>query len=378
MRISLSLTDNEIAVLQGLALALPVVIAAIPLGFMIDRYTRVRLILVFVALSCVGSLFTAMASSFVTLFAARSVVGLSRAATTVAVFSLLADLYPPVQRGRAKAVIGIGQYAGASAAFALGGLLLGIFTSGEGWHWAMVWLTCPLLVLVGVAMLALREPPRSGRMIQKPSSRETLLELWRYREMVGPLVGGIVMAEVGVFAVLTWAGPALSRSFAIAPVRMGAIMGMTTLASGLVGPMMGGALADLCQRTGGPRRTAVVLSVLAFSSACVGSFACAPSIAWASGLLMAFVAVVGAMVSMGTTLFTIVIPNELRGLCLAILAAFAALFGLGLGPVAVSLLAGAIGGPTMIGTSLAAVCVFSSVLCVAMFALAARTVSRAV
>src|SRR5262245_38698972 len=51
MRLALGLSDNHMAVLQGPALALPMVIAAIPLGLLIDRYSRVRLLFVLTALS---------------------------------------------------------------------------------------------------------------------------------------------------------------------------------------------------------------------------------------------------------------------------------------------------------------------------------------
>ena len=136
--------------------------AGIPLGFAIDRYSRVRLALAFSACGVAGSVLTALASSFVLLFIARCVVGLAVAAVAIAAYSLLADHYAPAHRGRAKAVLVIGQYGGASAAFALGGALLAMFGSEPaGWRWAMLWLSVPL-GLVTLSMLAMREPARSG------------------------------------------------------------------------------------------------------------------------------------------------------------------------------------------------------------------------
>jgi len=60
--------------------------------------------------------------------------------------------------------------------------------------------------------------------------------------------------------------------------------------------------------------------------------------------------IVGAVTVMATTLLTIVIPNELRGLCVAISAMANALLGVALAPVIVSQLSSAMGGPTIIGT----------------------------
>jgi hypothetical protein len=71
---------------------------------------------------------------------------------------------------------------------------------------------------------------------------------------------------------------------------------------------------------------------------------------------------------MGVTLFTIVVPNEIRGLCLAILAAADASLAGALGPMLVSWVSSSIGGTAMIGVALAVVCVAASLLCAVTFA----------
>jgi MFS family permease len=171
MRVALALSDNEMALLQGPALALPLLIAAIPLGLLVDRYSRVHLLVLSTAINIVGTIAGTLTSSFGMLFAARSLVGLGSPATAIAAYSLLADLYPPSARGRATMFVLLGQVAGASAAFALGGELLVVFGSeNAAWRPAMFWMggvLAPILVLA----LALREPLRSGRAVDNPSLR---------------------------------------------------------------------------------------------------------------------------------------------------------------------------------------------------------------
>jgi nitrate/nitrite transporter NarK len=77
--------------------------------------------------------------------------------------------------------------------------------------------------------------------------------------------------------------------------------------------------------------------------------------------------VIGATLVTGITIFTVVIPNELRGLCMAILAGAQVLFGVALAPMAVSWIATAAGGPMMIGRALALVCVAASIMCTICF-----------
>jgi len=240
----------------------------------------------------------------------------------------------------------------------------------------MYWVT-GLLVLVVFSMLAMREPPQIGRVIENPSVREAWPELWRYRAVFVPLLAGKAMMQISLGAAYIWAASALSRNFGLAPDRIGALMATALLASGILGPIVGGPLADFCQRTGGPRRTIGVVSVVALLSAPAGFFGVMPGVASASVLLVVFFAIASATILMGSTLFTVVIPNELRGFGVTILFAVGTLAAFGVAPVTVSLLSGAIGGPAMIGKAMAAVSVTASLLGAAMFALGRRYFPRA-
>jgi predicted MFS family arabinose efflux permease len=378
MRAVLALSDNQMALLQGPAMSLPLVVAAIPLGLLIDRYSRVRLVFAFTVVDAVGSVLTGLASSFRFLLVGRCLVGFAALAINPVALSLLADFYPPAQRGRATMVIAIGQVGGMSAAFALGGALLAAAGSApNGWRWTMLWLTVPLALVI-FAMVAMREPPRTGLAIENPSLRQAWAELWVYRATIAPVLVGAILAEIALGAPLIWAAPALSRSFGLAPDRIGAIMGMGLMVSGILGPIAGGTLADLCQRTGGSRRTMFGLSGLALVSTPAGLFAVMPGVASASVLLVMFLTIVSAMCVMGTTLFTVVIPNELRGVCMAAFAALCVVCAIGLAPLTVSVLSGAIGGPAMIGKALALVGVTTSVLAAATFAVGGRYFPRTV
>lgn len=369
MRVSLSLSDNQVALLQGTALALPIVIAAIPLGYVVDRYSRVRLLFIFAGVAATGSLLTAFASGFAMIFAARCLAGLGMAASTIAVFSLVADLYPPDRRGRAKGLVVIGQFAGTSLAFAMGGWLLGALDSSESWRWAMLWLAAPTVLSGLLVKLTLREPPRVGVVVRHPSLREAGSELWAHRTMAMPLIAGIILAEIPMFGVVTWAAPMFSRTFALSSERIGSIMTIGMMLSGACGPILGGVLADHCHRLGGPSRTVAALSMMAVLGVPSGLFAVMPGVYPASILLVVCCLVSAATTAMAVTLFTIVIPNEVRGLCLAILSAVSALFSLAMAPLLISVVSEAMGGPAMIGKSLAVVCMSASALCAATFAM---------
>jgi len=376
MRLALALSDNQMALLQGPVIGVPVALAAIPLGLLIDRTCRVRLLEVLLVLSVLGSLFTAFASSFSLLLLARGLAGVTGLGIVPVVFSILADLYPPAQRGRAVTVALVGQVAGNSAAFALGGALLAMSGSEpEGWRWSMLWLNAVLVPILLLSLL-LREPNRTGLVIANPTARQIWGELRHYRIVIVVIATAIVLVEIAIGAMLIWGAPMLSRNYGLSPETVGGTMAMGMLLSGVLGPIVGGMLADLCQRTGGPRRTVSVLGGIALVSAPAGLFAFLPGVTGASILLVSVMTIMLVVVVMGMALFTIVIPNELRGLCMSALVAACILSGLAVAPLAVSLLSSAMGGLIMIGKALSIVCVAASLLAAMTFAMGRAYVPR--
>lgn len=372
MRIALTLTDNQTALLQGLAPALTSVIAATPVGLIVDRYSRVRLLVILGLFSIGGIALTAVAPNFTMLFIARCLSGFTYAATSIAAFSLVADWYAPAERGRASMVIVVGQWGGMAAAFAIGGALVDISGSGpNAWRWAMLWMAAPLFPIILLTLL-MREPGRINFSVKTPSPQESLVKLWRYRPVVGPLLMGMIMAETGSCAVLVWAAPMLSRNFTLSPDRVGGIMSVIVLVGTVLGSIAGGVLADRCQQAGGPRRTMSIMSGLALLSAPAGLFVVLAQIDAASVFLATFLMFDSSIIVMAVTLVTIVVPSQLRGLCLATAIGANTLVGVALAPLIVSLLAGTMGGPPMIGRALALVCAASGFLGAALFAFGRR------
>ena len=368
IRVSLSLTDNQLALLQGPAIGIPVTLLSIPLGLLIDRRPRIRLLLAVIAASVLSSLLTSLSSNFSALLFTRAIAGLSALAILPLVLSILPDHFEPDTRGRATMVAIIGQVGGNSAAFALGGTLLGWAGSrADAWQWATFWLIVPLVALLPI-MLFLREPTR----VTEATTFPPLGDIWdRLRpewDTIVSLFAGIICAEVAIGAIIIWAAPMFSRRFLMGPEQVGGIMAVGMLISGLSGPFIGGNLADLCQRFGGPSRTISVLAAMALATIPTGLFAFMSQATLAITLLLATMTILLAIVAMGMALFTIVVPPELRGLCMSLLVAAEILFALAIAPPLVSVLSGILGGLPMIGQALSTVCVVAGLFATTSFA----------
>jgi MFS family permease len=367
MRAALSLTDNEMSLLQGPALVLPSALLAIPLGALVDRLSRKRLLVLFALMNILGTAATASARSLTALLVARCVVGLMAFATAVAAISLISDLYAADERGFSTMVATIGEVLGIAAAYALGGIFLERFhANGAGWAEAM-WSFAAVLAFALFAAWQLREPVRTNCATTDHHHIHPWRVLWKHRRLFAVLVAGKVTVGAAYGAVLTWAAPALQRSFEFSTGHVGALMALSVAVGGVVGPLVGGPLADAGQRTGGPRQTVTLLGLLSLVALPAGAFAAVPNGTAASVLLVIFMVVIGVIGVAEMTVTTVVLPNEIRGLALAVLLAAGLIFGAGLAPLAVSLIAERFEGGRAIANSLAIICMAIGALSCLMF-----------
>jgi EmrB/QacA subfamily drug resistance transporter len=117
-----------------------------------DRLGRKRMFLSGIALFTVSSAAAAVAPTIGLLIAARATQGVGAAITTPLTLTLLADAFPPNQRG-----VALGVWSGISGvAVALGPLVGGAVTEAASWHW-IFWLNVPvgaMLVPLAAARLA--------------------------------------------------------------------------------------------------------------------------------------------------------------------------------------------------------------------------------
>jgi EmrB/QacA subfamily drug resistance transporter len=124
-----------------------------------DRLGRRRMFLSGIALFTVSSAAAALAPTIGLLIAARATQGIGAAITTPLTLTLLADAFPPNQRG-----IALGVWSGISGiAVALGPLVGGAMVQAASWHW-IFWLNVPIgMVLVPLAASRLAESRGSTR-----------------------------------------------------------------------------------------------------------------------------------------------------------------------------------------------------------------------
>jgi MFS family permease len=377
----LHLSDNQLGLLQGLAVSIPIAVLAVPIGRLIDRGNRMRLMIVLAMLWTAGTLLTAFAPGFATLFVARMIAGLGATCAVGAAISIGADLCAPESRGRAMLILTIGKWAGTAAAFALAGGLYALFLHGGGvWAsaglspWRAAHLVLGILsLLLTVPALFLREPARHEvEAGEHAPLRVVLHELAARRAFLIPLfIGQIGVAMVDVAASI-WVAPVLTRDYGLTADHFGGTVGAIVFGVGIAGSVAGGLLADRGQRSG--RRGGILSSALVFAalgipaalfSVMPGASACQTMF----GLLILSGTVCG-LVTAAT--LSVLIPNELRGVCLGAFIAIAGVIAFGIAPSLVTGLAGLMGSGAHLGAPLAIVGVVVGIVSTIAFWIAIR------
>jgi len=234
----LHLTDAQLGMVAGLAFALFNVILGLPLAWVADRYSRVKLITICLTLWTGMTALCGFARSFPQLFLARAGVGVGEAGCHPPAHSLIGDYFP--REGRA---LGIGVFnAGAAAGVAGGMALIGLLGERYGWRASMQIVGAMGIPLALLTYFTLPEPPRPAL------HREQMEGLWRtvWTLVRRPAFINVALAVsislIGSQGFSVWAPSFLMRSFHMGMGAAGAWIGGITAGSGILGTIVGGLL----------------------------------------------------------------------------------------------------------------------------------------
>lgn len=363
----LQLDDFQISLVQGLAASIPIAVLSLPLGRLTDRGNRMRLLLALGVTWTIGTIATAFVTEFYGLFIARMLASVGAFCAIPVAISVAADLSPPDQRGRSLLLLSLGNMIGVAAAFAFGGMALGALETSplipglSAWRGVHLAFAAASLALL-LPLLLMREPAR--REITDGANlpfSEAMRAVWRRRALLAPLFLGQVSVVMADTAAGIWAAPVLSRDYGLEPQDFAGWMGLVILVSGVVGSVIGGVAADAGHKSrikGGILLGAAVAGALSIPGS---FFALMPSVTGFAALLALFLTC-GAVTGLVTaTAVAVLIPNEIRGVCLAAFMIVGSIIGLGVAPTLVTVLSEAFGGESAVRYGLAATAASTSV-----------------
>lgn len=390
IRAALEITDFQFSLLAGMAFGLFYALFGLPIGWLVDRYSRRLIICVGIALWSLATVACGLAQSFGELALARFAVGIGEAALAPAVYSLLADMFPPRRLSLAFGIYGMGSTIGSSLAYTGGGLLIRHFTAvgdttlpvlGTLQPWQMVFVIVGLPGIVIALLPWLMPDPRRRKQgaAKAPAPRG---RLWPF---IGrnPRYFACHFAGFGIIALISFGGSAwtpavLTRHMGMEIGDVGVLMGMVGLSAGVSGFIISGWFVDRWfargQRDAHLRYYAcgllavAVLGPIAFLSSSLWVFV--PAYA-GMYLLLPFSGPAVAHLQMAT-------PPELRGQVSALFGLTFNLIGMCLGPSSVAFLTDFVfHDPMMVHYSMAIMIASMSLLGSVMFWLGLKPSRRA-
>ena len=137
----LGFTDWQLGLLKGFGFALLYTTVGIPVAWLADRYSRIKIVTVSLALWSAFTALTGMAGNFIAMLAARTGVGIGEAGGSPPSHSIISDLYPKEQRASALGVYSLGIPIGIAFSYILAGMLVETL----GWRGTLIALGLSLI-----------------------------------------------------------------------------------------------------------------------------------------------------------------------------------------------------------------------------------------
>lgn len=327
IRDDLGFTNTQIGVLYGPAFSLIYAVCGIFMGWFADQFSRKRIILTGLVIWSLMTVASGFASSFVFLITARFFVGVSQSALSPAVYSLLADYFPPEKRARVFSVYASGIFVGVGLSFLIGGSV----AQAYDWREAIKIVGWPGLGIAVIGFLLIREPKRrSGKSDRSASEFFGVLRFILKKRSVRYYLAGFSLLSLSGYTILAFIGTVLNDTFE-AP-SMIAQYGWFMFAAG-VGVNLSGWLADKMAIKFGPEKRFVMGIVAALGGLPFYYFGL-----FAESVMMAFVLIgIGNVIAssyngVAAALIQYFVKSDMRGMAGAVYLFVISIVGFGIGP----------------------------------------------
>jgi len=161
---SLHITDRQLGLIGGLYFAMFYCFIAIPVGWLADRTSRVKILSLACAIWSGATIACGMATSYTQLVIARMTVGFGEAGGVPPSYAIITDTFRPGERGTAFGIFNLGPPIGAALGIAFGASIAALLD----WRIAFVAIGAVGVVTAILVPLIVREPRRGATDLNAP------------------------------------------------------------------------------------------------------------------------------------------------------------------------------------------------------------------
>ncbi len=210
------LADWQFGLLSGFGFALLYTVMGIPIARLAERYNRVVIIAICMALWSGMTALCGFATGFIMLLLFRVGVGIGEAGCTPPANSLIADYYPPKSRSAALGVYAMGVTLGSVLANLFGGPI----AEALSWREAFIYLGIPGILFAVVFRLTVKEPPRGftdppdAPKVERASFAEAIREMTS-KQSYWYMTAGATLAAFCGYGISLFTSPYLQRNLGL-------------------------------------------------------------------------------------------------------------------------------------------------------------------
>lgn len=346
------MSDSQIGLVTGLAFALFYAFAGLIMGRLSDLYSRRTILAVAVSGWSLATAACGLATNFLSLLAARVLVGFGEAGTMPASQSLLGDYCNIRQRAAAYAILAAGGSMGLTIGLAGGGYLADAF----GWRNAFFVAGAIGVPIAALTMLTLREPQRGLHDLVEVPAGET-----KYRDILRRLLANRSYIWIAfassctgflLYGVAQWMPVFLIREYGLSTSEVGLLIGLSMGAGAGLGAIIGGFATNRLVRNGEHWLITLPLIINAVVVPLYWAIIHAPNLELT--ILFLFGANVFGAVGFGAIIAGMhsVVPAHMRASASALYGLVSSILGVGLAPFLVGMLSDWLSGGAQSATAL--------------------------
>ncbi|MGB3457400.1 MAG: MFS transporter [Litorimonas sp.] len=318
-------------------------LCALPLGFLVDRASRTRLVAFGIMVWSAATIWTGTAKSFVTLFAARASVGVGEAVLSPAAFSMIGDSFPAERRGLPIAVYSMALVIGASIANLMAAgilawaesispLTLPLLGTVEDWQLIFIVVGAPGFLLA-IVFLFFREPARIESSPREGASLGDAFTWIRGNAAAFFTFVPLFMCMVAIAYGQFFNAAMFGRTWGWDPKLYAVINGLSILAISPATYIFAGRYSDRQVARGdrvAPLRLAAIGLFLMIPSAIVAPLL--PTGALAFAMFCVTTVGIGLISATGVNALLAIVPGDVRGVVVAVYYFFISFIGGALSP----------------------------------------------
>ncbi|MGE0383177.1 MAG: spinster family MFS transporter [Gammaproteobacteria bacterium] len=337
------LSDTQLGALSGMAFGVAFGIAGIPMGMLVDRLNRARLLAGLLMTWSGLTALTGFANSFMSLVLMRMGVAAAESGGQPLAMSLITDTFAPRLRALASGLF----FASTPAGTLIGFVVTGYVAAHHGWRTAFFVAGVPGILLAVLIWFTLREPRESRPAAGPAPAPAQEHATYPLRAVAAYILGqrsllcimsGIIMVSLTSTAFSIWLPSFLIRSHGQDVATAAFLTAIVAGGMGVVSAPLGGLVTHLLSRSDIRRQPWSAAAVAAFSVPFMLATFLAESLPVVVACACVWTFVTFMIHAPVYSLCASLVPPRMRGTTMAILAVLNNVVGYGLGPQIVGIL----------------------------------------